>query len=233
MGSWEVLDEGTGALTLEYSFKANSTSRAFAARFDGDEIVILSPPLGVDAAVYRELEHFGRVTALVAPNGLHWMGLRPALEVFPDARVYAPAPAQKRVAKKAPDLQFHPLAELCARAQGKVRILEVPGFSIGETWAVADGEAGPIWYTSDSCLNMQKLPGSFFIRSLFTWSKSAPGLRINALSNMFFLKDKPAYKGWFEAQLANAPATLVPAHGDVARLPDLGSALREQLAQRL
>src|SRR5688572_25793745 len=102
MTRWEVLDEATHTLTLEYSFRPGFTARAFVTRFAGDELVIFSPPVGIDPALFRELDEHGRVTALVAPNGFHYLGLRPALEAFPGATLYAPESSARRVVKKQP-----------------------------------------------------------------------------------------------------------------------------------
>lgn len=234
MNRWEVLDEATHSLTLEYSFRPGSTARAFVTRFADDELAIFSPPVGVDPAVFRELDQHGRVTALVAPNGFHYLGLQPAREAFPRATLYAPEAALRRIAKKQPDLELRPLGELQEKTEPRVEILEVPGFNIGEAWAIIDTSAGPLWYVSDSCFNMSQLPDSFAARLLLKWTKSAPGLSLNGIGNLFFLKDRPRFKQWFEARLAEtAPRLLVPAHGEVARDFDLGKSLKALVDARL
>jgi hypothetical protein len=234
MNRWEVLDEATHSLTLEYSFRPGSTARTFVTRFSGDELVIFSPPVGIDRAVFRELDQHGRVTALVAPNGFHYLGLRPAREAFPRATLYAPEAAVRRVAKKQPDLELRQLGELREKTEAPVRILEVPGFNIGEAWAIVDTSAGPLWYVSDSCFNLSQLPESLAARLLLKWTKSAPGLSLNGIGNLFFLKDRPRFKQWFEARLAEpAPLLLVPAHGEVARAVDLDKSLKALVDARL
>ncbi len=233
MGSWESLDEPTHSLTIEYSFRPGSTARSFVTRFHADELVVLSPPVGVDASVFEELEQHGRVTALVAPNGFHYMGLEPALSVFPEATLFAPEAAGKRLQKKLAGRVLHPLAELQTRSEAPVQILEVPGFSIGETWVIVNRPEGPLWYVSDSCFNMSAFPDSLPVKLLFKWTKSAPGLCINGVGNLFFLKDKAAYRRWFEQQLAEPPRTLVPAHGSVASGPDLAASLQKLVEARL
>lgn len=234
MTRWEVLDEATHSLTLEYSFRPKSTARAFVTRFAADELVIFSPPVGIDPALFRELDQHGRVTALVAPNGFHYLGLGPALEAFPQATLYAPEAAVRRVAKKQPGLTLRPLGELQEKTEPRVRILDVPGFNIGEAWAIIDTSTGPLWYVSDSCFNLSKLPENLAARLLLKWTKSAPGLSLNGVGNLFFLKDRPRFKHWFEARLAEpGPSLLVPAHGEIARDVDLGKSLKALVDARL
>lgn len=233
MPQWELLDEASHSLTIEYSFRPKSTARAFATRFADDELVIFSPPTGLEPAVFRELEAHGRVTALVAPNGFHYLGLGPALEAFPEATLYAPEAAARRVKKKQPALEIRPLSELQARTQTPVRILDVPGYSVGEAWAIVETVAGPLWYVSDSCFNLEKLPEGLMAGLLFKWTNSGPGLCLNGVGNLFFLKDRPGYKQWFDARLAEPPALLVPAHGGVVRDDALGTSLRTLLDARL
>ena len=214
-------------MTIEYFFGPKATARSFAVRFKDDEWAIFSPPTGISRAAYQELEQHGRVTSLVAPNGMHWLGLSDALEAYPTANVYAPRGCMERIRKKNKKLDIKPLVGLSERATQGVRILDVPGFSIGETWAVVESENGPIWYVSDSCFNVKKLTGSLPIQLLMKWTKSGPGLSVNGLSNLFFLKDKPGYKRWFKEQLEQPPTSLVPGHGDVER----GSHLRQTLSE--
>lgn len=234
MTNWEVLDDATHSLTLEYSFRPKSTARAFVTRLTGDELVIFSPPVGIDPAVFRQLDDHGRVTALVAPNGFHYLGLRPALAAFPGATLYAPEGAMRRISKKQPDLALRPLAELQAQTQAAVRILDVPGYSIGEAWAIIETAAGPLWYVSDSCFNLPQLPPGLATSLLFRWTKSGPGLSLNGIGNLFFLKDRPRFKQWFEARLTEPPpAMLVPAHGNIARADGLGKSLKALVDARL
>ena len=234
MTHWELLDEATHSLTIEYAFQPNATARAFVTRFANDELVIFSPPMGVDPAVFRELDKYGRVTALVAPNGFHYLGLRPALQAFPEATLYAPEKAVRRVMKKQRDLALRPLSELQQKTEAPVRILDVPGFSIGEAWAIVETSAGPLWYVSDSCFNLSKLPAGLAASLLFKWTKSGPGLSLNGVGNLFFLKERARFKSWFEERLSEPPpALLVPAHGEIARDAGLGKSLKTLLDARL
>jgi hypothetical protein len=233
MTKWEVLDPDHHALTLEYSFRPGTTARSFAVRYRDDELAVLSPPVNVEQGVYDELREHGRVTALVATNGMHWLGLEPTHAAFPEAEMFAPEAARKRIGKKNRALNLKPLSELRAAGDAHVQILEVPGFSIGDVWAVVSSEQGSIWFVSDSCFNLPTLPDSLALRLLLKWTKTAPGLCMNGIGNLFFLKDKAGYRRWFEERLETPPNVLIPAHGAVVRSDTLGDTLHSLVEERL
>jgi hypothetical protein len=230
---WTLLDSETHTLVGQYEFRPGSTACAFATRFADDELLVASPPVGFSDADHQKLTEHGRVTAIIAPNGMHYLGVQPLLEAFPEATVYAPERAAARISKKLPKVEIRPLAELAERANGNARVLDVPGFSIGETWVSVKTSSGPCWYVSDSCFNMAEVPKSV-PGLLLKWTKTAPGLRLNGIGTLFFLKDKPGYRQWFEQRFAEGePSLLVPGHGEVYREPNLVQAIRGQLEARL
>ncbi len=53
------------------------------------------------------------------------------------------------------------------------------------------------------------------------WTGSAPGLRRNAISGFFAVKDKRALYAWLGEQAEKTPPSLVvPCHGEPAKLSD-------------
>lgn len=234
MTTWHVLDEPTHTLTCEYSFSPRATSRSFATRFTGEELLIISPPVSIEPSGWEELNAHGRVTALIAPNGFHWLGLAGALQAFPEAKLFAPEVAADRIRKKQSEFSFHPLGELIERADSTSAILDVPGFSIGETWIAVKTTHGHIWYTGDSYLNMLELPKPWPVGMLFKWTKSAPALCMNGLGNLFFLKDKAAYKRFALEQLGQRqPEQLVPGRGQVFSEPGLADSMKALVEARV
>lgn len=232
---WTVLDEDAALLTRVYRFGPNAFARTMVARFKDGELVVMSPPCSPDDAALKALEPFGKVTALVAPNGFHHLGLPEWAKAFPDAKLYAPDKALARVRKKQPDLSpLRPLAELGRESTSGVELLDLPFFSIGEAWLKAPSRDGQVWYVSDSCFNLASLPPALVVRLLFKWTKSAPGFRINRLGNLIFLKDRAGYKSWFAEQLRDEePAIVVPAHGDVVKAPDLRTTLNSMIEEAI
>ena len=223
-GGWTILDEPTKTLTREYNFAKGSRARTFVTQYADNELVIASPPSRIERSHIEELERFGHVTAIVAPNGFHYLGLPVFKEAFPAAVMYAPELAAKRIAKKLPDLgELHPLSTLQGRLEPNLKIFDVPGFKIGEVWITVATEQGPIWYVSDSCFSLEQMPKAFLPKVLLKWTKSAPGFKLNRLGNKMFLKDPESYKGWFSERLAEEhPRMVVTAHGSVVTGLDIG-----------
>jgi hypothetical protein len=232
---WTIIDEEAALLTCTYSFAPNASARTMVARFKPDELVVMSPPTGLADASYRALDRFGKVTALVAPNGFHHLGLLPWKQAFPDARIFASDKALARIRKKQPALSnVEPLSELSKNTESGVELCDLPFFKTGEAWLKAPAKGGLLWYVSDSCFSIPELPKALVPRLLFKWTGSAPGFKINNIGNLFFLKDKPGYKSWFLDQLrTEAPSIVVTAHGDVIEQPKLRETMVEMVERGL
>jgi len=230
-GGWTILDESTKTLTREYNFTKTSRARTFVTQYTNNELVISSPPSRIERSQIDELERFGHVTAIVAPNGFHYLGLPVFKEAFPGAVMYAPELAAKRIAKKLPDLgPIQPLSTLQQRLQPNVHVFDVPGFKIGEVWITVDTEQGPIWYVSDSCFSLDHMPKSWLPKMLLKWTKSAPGFKLNHLGNKLFLTDRKGYKGWFSERLSHEhPRVVVTAHGSIVTGLDLGQKMEHMV----
>ncbi|HET8934700.1 MAG TPA: hypothetical protein VFN67_14725 [Polyangiales bacterium] len=93
---WRVVSER--AWLYVYAFAKNGTANCFAIRLANGGVVVLSPALGLSEGAYADLDQLGEVTALVATNGHHHLGIGAFRRRFPNARVYAPA----RIAKRNP-----------------------------------------------------------------------------------------------------------------------------------
>lgn len=75
-------------------------ARSTIVRLSNGKLVVHSPlaPLAMDDATARSIEALGEVTALVAPNCLHWLSLQAAAVRWPRARVFgAPGLERKKV----------------------------------------------------------------------------------------------------------------------------------------
>ena len=232
---WTILNADHGVLSREYSFAPGALARTMVARQRDGELLIISPPNDIDDAAIADLAQFGKVTSIIANNGMHHLGLPVFSRVFPEATLYAPQEAIARISKKQPTLkELRPLAELASQLTGATRVHSVPGFSIGEGWVTVKTEAGPIWYVGDSCFSMAELPSKIVPRLLFKWANCAPGLRMNSLGNMFFLKDKSKYKTWmFEQLRAELPSMLTTAHGEVLTSRDIGRSFKQLVEEKL
>lgn len=213
---WTIIDRDAAVLTDSYSFAKNASSNCFIARMGNGQLMVVSPPTGLNDAAAAELAEFGAVGAIVANNGFHHLGQVEWRARYPEARCFAPEHAAERIAKKNPAaLPFEPLTALAELAGDDVGFREVPDSKCGESWFWAKvGADGYAWYVSDVLANMPSLPKNFMIKMMFKLTKSAPGYRPFGLALKFIVKDKKATLRLLRDDLvAHVPAVIVPAHG--------------------
>lgn len=233
--AWERIDEDAGLWTREYAFRPGSLARMMTARAKDGSLIAISPASGLDDADFDALRKDGGVSAIIAPNGFHHLGLASWSAAFPNARLFAPSAAIGRVKKQQPNLKnLEPLSAIAPLLGDGVKTQECPGISIGEAWLTSKSKDGPVWYVSDSCFSMPEEPSALIPRLLFRWTKSAPGFQINGLGLKMFTKDKPAYKRFFLERLAEeAPAAVVTAHGAIVREAGLRETMIRMVEDRL
>lgn len=210
---WRVISERVWV--FEYAFAKHGRANCFALRLEDGSVVVMSPALGMSEGAYADLARLGQVTALVATNGHHHLGIGPFRQRFPDARVFAPSLAKARIEKKNPAAgELSPLSELVPRLGDDVVIREAPHTRSGEVWAFVRCEVGYVWFMSDILVNIEPLPEALLPRLIFRLSGSGPGYRVFHAALALIVKDKRAV---LRALLADAeahpPAVVVPAHG--------------------
>lgn len=224
---WQVLDEGKALLIREYSIGPGNTSNCVVARVGDGELMVLSPTAKVDDGALKDLEAFGTVTSLVAPNGFHRTGLRPWLDALPHAAVYGPQAALPRVRAMVPAAQD--LQGLADRMPEGLALLPLPSMRVGGTWLVAETDGGLTWCVGDTITNQDEY--LFGIGWMLKLVGIKRGFAMNGLQGLAMARDKPAYFEWLRARLSDgAPTTVVPAHGTVVERADLGETLSRWFA---
>lgn len=209
---WKILDEASGARVRSYSF-GPGLANTFAVRNKDASWAVISPAVGMDDEGFAALE--GGVSALIEPNGFHHLGLPEWTKRYPDAKVYAPEPAAKRIAKKQPSVgAIRPLSELDGLADG-VTIAALPHFKNPDTYARVETKAGSMWFFNDVIMN-SPLPKNPLFGFVFKVTKSGPGLAVNRVVTMFLGCNKKAFKPWLLGELKEHPIqSFVPCHGTV------------------
>ena len=210
---WVPISDELPILVCEYSFGPGLAS-AIAVPCEGG-FAVVSPPSNVPDSVDSDLEERGAVRAIVAPNAYHTMGVAPWKARFPDARVFAPAQSIARVAKKSGISAIEPLSSAAKMAGSELELLDIPHYRTGEALVRFKRGQKVVWYVTDVVMNMPKPPPRFPFKQIFTWTKSAPGLRPNALAATFMMKNKKAVYRWLRSEIESAPPTmLIACHGD-------------------
>ncbi|MEZ4288523.1 MAG: hypothetical protein R3A47_10350 [Polyangiales bacterium] len=231
---WTVIDAENGIYSLVYAFSGQQLSTTFVARFDGDKLLVVSPACNVPEAVFQKLDTFGKVDAVVASNGFHYLGQSEWKRRYPSAHFYAAPESAKRIAKKDPNAPtFEPLSKLIARLPGDVRVFEVSPSRLGETWACAKSANGYVWYVSDTLANMASVPPTFPVKQMFEWTKSAPGYRVFNLALLVLVKSrKKVIAKLLQQMRAFPPSMVIPAHGAPIDGPGAASRTFELLEGR-
>jgi hypothetical protein len=222
--SWTVVEPSLPALTYTYVF-GPGIANSLAIPVEGG-VAVVSPPCNAPDTMFTELEKHGPVRAIVAPNAFHSLGLAPWRARYPDVPIFAPAQSIARLEKTTRLTGIRPVADLQPMLRDGVEVLDMPHYKTGEAlvrWRIDGGYA---WYVTDVLFNMPRLPpGPFGL--VMRWTRSAPGLRRNALAGLFMVKNKRALYGWLAEQAEKTPPILVVAcHGEPARPADPAAAIK-------
>ena len=211
---WKIFDANAPILTYEYRFgPGTSTAIALGGK---DGLVIVSPPFRVTHGVFDDLAAYGGVSALVASNAFHHLGLPEWKRRFPNASVFAPAQSVARVEKRTGISGIRPLADAASIAGPRVDLVDMPYYKTGEVLVRAATDRGTVWYVTDVIMNFSVLPKHPVAKAVFWMSGSAPGLKFNNVAPLFMVKDKKSLRRWLADEFRKSPpAWLIPAHGDV------------------
>lgn len=225
--SWTVADPSLPALTYAYALgpiRANT----LAVPYDGG-FAVVSPPADPPEEAFTGLEQHGKLRAIVAPNAFHTAGIAPWKARYPDVPVFAPAQSIARVQKQAKISGIQPVAEMAKGLGDRVELVDMPHYKTGEIlirWRMDDGWG---WYLTDVIMNLPIVPPGLFGK-IFGWTRSAPGLRRNAVAGTFMVKNRRALYAWINEQAEKTPPKLiVNCHGAPVQPADPAGEIRAAL----
>jgi hypothetical protein len=226
---WNVFDGDTPVLTHRYSFGPAMASALAVAGAEG--MIVVSPPLRAKSGVYDDVAIYGTVRALVASNAFHYMGIPEWKARFPQAQIFAPAQAIRRIERQTRLSGIRALADAASLTGPRVELIDMPHYRTGEVLVRMDTTRGPAWYVTDVMLNMTTLPSHPLIKLLFRLSNSAPGLKYNNIAPLFMVKEKAALRRWLASEFHRRPPRwLIPAHGEIVDLEMQRDAVRALFA---
>lgn len=228
---WTLVAEQPLLLVREYSFGAG-LANSLAVRLGDGSFMLVSPPGRAHDDEVAAFRAHGGVSVLLTNNGTHHLGLGPWQKLFPEAQTYASPRAASRIRKKGKDAgELRDPAAIGPRLGDRIALLSVEGDKVGDVLVRIRSNAGIVLYTSDFVANFKKLPPNPVAGLLFKLTNSAPGLKVFNLFFAFFVADRKAARASLIRELTeHPPAVVVPAHGEVAREPELGPRLVKLLA---
>lgn len=228
---WTTLAEEPLVLVKEYSFGQQATANALVVGLPNRQLMIVSPPTGVPLGSLRALDAHGTVSALLAFNGAHHLGLPACRAAFPQATIYATARAAARIGKKAREpVPLSSIDALWPLLGEKVTVLPVDGDKLGDVLVRISSEKGVLLFAGDFIANLRSLPNRLLFRMIFKLTDSGPGLKVFRLFFRVFVKDRRAARDFLIQEVQDhPPAIVVPAHGEVVDRPNLGPTLVSML----
>src|ERR1700712_513656 len=99
IAGWTQLAAEPLVLLREYSF-GSATANSLAIRLPDGTLLLVSSPCNLSDSELNALAGVGVVSALLANNGAHHLGVPSLLKRFPNAVCYATQSASTRIAKK-------------------------------------------------------------------------------------------------------------------------------------
>lgn len=180
-----------------------------AKRADGGVVVHNAVPL--DDASMKRLDDWGKVTAIIVPNGYHRLDAPVFAERYPEARVYCPAGARRKVEEVVRvDGTYEDFP-----ADDAVSFVTLDGTAAREGVMVVKGPGGTTLVFNDVIFNMKHLSGftGFVFRRV---TQSTGGPRVSRLIRWFVAKDARALRAHLE-RLADTPglARVIVSHGSM------------------
>jgi hypothetical protein len=175
-----------------------------ARREDGD--LVIFNPIALDEPGMAELESFGRIAYIVAPNAFHRQDTLIWKQRYPQVKVVAPRGAHKAVSKAAPvDLVCDELS-----ADPHMTLTHPAGFANKEALLLVRHGANQTVITCDALCNFPaKMPLPLQVLMGPIGMTSTP-----RAIRWLMLKDKAAWAAQL-AELAPQTTRLIPGHGAV------------------
>ena len=227
---WTLLASEPLVLMREYSF-GPGVANALLVRLQDGSLLLVSPPTDLSATELDAIAGLGEVSALLANNGAHYLGVAGFCKRFPKAVCYATQPAGARISQKSKQpVTIQPLSQLLPKLSDKVEVIVADGCKVGDVIVRIHSDKGPLLFVGDFFANIQKLPWNPLFRLMFMLTKSAPGFRVFGIFFKFFASDRAALREFLIREIeAHPPATMIPAHGDPVTSPDLAPTMVSML----
>lgn len=198
---------------VEGELEALKRVMAIAKRADGTLAIHNGIALG-DREM-AELDAFGKVSAIIVPNGYHRLDAKIFADRYPDAKVYAPAGSKSKVEEV---VKVHGTYEEFA-SDAHVELVTLEGTKQREGALIVRGSTTGL-VLNDSVFNMPHGHGfTGFVFRRITGSTGGP--KVSRLFRWFVMADKAAFRAHLEklAQLPNLAHIVVSHHETISDDP--------------
>lgn len=191
--------------------------RMTVVRLSDGRLVIYSP-IALEQAAMTELEGFGSVALIVAPNGFHRLDVPAFAERYPDARVLCPAASRARVAEVSRvDGDVTELA-----GDSGLSVVPLADNKLGEfALGVTHGDGGVTLVLNDAVFNLPHRPGLPGLLMRLIGSSGGP--KVTRIGRWLMVRDPKAFADALRA-LATTEGLrrVVVSHGDLIEADPAG-----------
>ncbi len=229
--TWKVLPHqpieefGENLMRVEGDLEGMPLKRVMTIAKRADGGLVVHNGIALDEEAMKRIDAWGKVTAIVVPNGWHRLDARVYKDRYPDARVFCPAGARKQVEQVVPVDGTY--AEF--PADEAVSFVTLEGVGAKEGVMVVRSTAGTTLVLNDLVFNLPHGTGlsGFVVRYIM---QSSGGPRVSRVTRWFVIKDAAAVRAHL-LRLADTPGLVrvIVSHGQVIDR-DPAAALREAAA---
>ena len=213
--AWRVLPHrpieelGEGLWRVEGDLEGMPLKRVMTVAKRADGTLVVHNAVALDEASMKRLDAWGKVSAIVVPNAYHRLDAPRFSARYPEARVYCPAGARRKVAD---------VVEVSGTyddfpADDAVSFVTLDGVAAQEGVMVVRSAAETTLVFNDAIFNMPHMSGfhGFVFKHL---TASTGGPRVSRLMRWAAVKDKAAFRAHL-LRLAETPALkrVIVSHG--------------------
>ncbi len=210
------LEENIWSVTGQFDIPFNPLKRVMTIVRREDGKLLLHGLMALDDARQKQIEALGEIAHLVVPSGFHRLDAARYRARYPNAKLFAPAAARKRVEKTAKVDGAYADYEKDATTE----LASIDGLADREGALVIQSKRGVTYVMNDALFNMPDASGlSGFVLKKITQSTGGP--KVSRTARIAIVADKARYRASLE-KMADTPSLVrvmvahhVPIEGDV------------------
>jgi hypothetical protein len=169
-----------------------------------DGRLLIHNAIALEEELMAEVTAFGKPVAILVPNAFHRQDARIMKDRFPEAKVYCPAGARKKVSQVVPvDGSYAD-----APQDSTVRVRHLDGIKEKEGVVEVDSKGSTTLIFCDTLLNMSHAKHVFKI-----FLAPIGRLSVPRFSKWFFVSDKNALRADLQRLASTSIARVIPGHG--------------------
>lgn len=226
LSDWEPVPDTSAIYRAPYKIPFNTTYSTLI-KLGQSRYLVYSPGPGLELS-FSGIAPDSAEVLLVAPTTGHYLGIRPWLDAFEGARVFASERLHKKLRKKTGVQLIGSPAALASQLPTSIQVHVPPPHFMNELWISIEVDDTVYWLVGDAFLNFDRVDGNAIWKFFLGFYGLKPGLRQHKLFPLGL--NREALRRWSRPLFADSRQhVLIPCHRDIYRAPDCGERLAEIL----